>query len=53
MRNLPQAQGRISRNCIDQAPSLTFDLLGEGLHDYRGAMLQLRLQNGFWPHPAA
>jgi iron complex outermembrane receptor protein len=35
------------RNCTDEAPPVTFNFLGEGLYDYRGALLYLRLQHQF------
>jgi len=35
------------RNCTDEAPPVTFNFLGEGLYDYRGAMIYLRLQHQF------
>ena len=35
------------RNCTDEAPPVTFNFLGEGLYDYRGAIVYLRLQHHF------
>lgn len=35
------------RNCLDEQPPTTFIYLGEGLYDYRGAMLYVRLQHLF------
>lgn len=35
------------RNCSDEAPSMTFNIQGDGLYDYRGAMVYARLEYGF------
>jgi len=35
------------RNCTDEPPPVTFNYLGEGLYDYRGAIVYARLQYQF------
>jgi len=32
------------QNCTDEAPPLTFNNKGEGLYDYRGALVYVRMQ---------
>ena len=36
------------RNCFDRKPPVTFNFFGEGLFDYRGAMVYSRLEHRFW-----
>ena len=35
------------RNCFDTKPPVTFSFIGEGIYDYRGALLYARLEHRF------